>query len=181
MICRNFLLSLLASCLTFAPRSCLAQQRWWMEEPVRVVQTNLRETDSGLDPVRLVGQVAEFPANALLFGCGGIVAHYPTEVEFHYRSPHLPPGRDLFGETLREAHHRGIRVIGRFHFSRAPKPAFDAHPEWFFRMADGQPVADENGLYTSCINGGYYREHAPRVLVAVHRYSYGEIAASDLA
>jgi len=172
MICRNLLLSLLACGLTFAPRSCLAQQRWWMEEPVRLVQTNLRETDSGLDPVRLVGQVADFPANTLLFGCGGIVAHYPTEVEFHYRSPHLPPGRDLFGETLREAHRRGIRVIGRFDFSRAPKPVFDAHSEWFFRTADGQPVADESGLYTSCINGGYYREHAPRVLdEALTRYA----------
>jgi hypothetical protein len=142
----------------------MAQERWWMVEPVRLVQTNLRETDSGLDPARLIGQVADLSANTLLFGCGGIVAHYPTEVEFHYRSPHLPQGRDLFGETLREAHRRGIRVIGRFDFSRAPKPVFDAHPEWFLRTSDGQPVADENGLYTSCISGGYYREHAPKVL-----------------
>src|SRR5262245_16291888 len=110
MIRNNLLLGFLACGLTIAPRPCLAQHRWWMDEPVRLVQTNLRETDSGLDPVRLVGQVADFPANSLLFGCGGVVAHYPTEVKFHSRSPHLPSGRDLFGETLREAHRRGIRV-----------------------------------------------------------------------
>jgi hypothetical protein len=66
-----------------------------MDEPVRLLQTNLRETDSTLNARRLVMQVAEFPANALLFNMGGIVAHYPTRVEFHYASPHLPPGRDL--------------------------------------------------------------------------------------
>jgi hypothetical protein len=171
MIRRNVPLGLLVCGLLIAPHPCLAQDRWWMDEPVRLVQTNLRETDSGLDPVRLVGQVADFPANTLLFGCGGIVAHYPTEVEFHYRSPHLPPGRDPFGETLREAHRRGIRVIGRFDFSRAPKPVFEAHPEWFFRSAEGRPVVDENGLHSSCINGGYYWEHAARVLdEALSRY-----------
>ena len=96
----------------------LAQSRWWMDEPVRLLQTNLRETDSVLDTKRLARQVAEFPANTLLFNLGGIVAHYPTRVEFHYSSPHLPPGRDMFGEMLKEAHARGIRVIGRFDLSK---------------------------------------------------------------
>lgn len=148
----------------------LAQPRWWMDEPVRLIQTNLRETDAALDPARLAQQVAEFPANTLLFGMGGIVAYYPSRVEFHYPSPHLPPGRDLFGETLREAHARGIRIIGRFDLSKTQKPAFDAHPEWFFRRANGQPVV-YNGLYSTCINGGYYRQHALKILSeALERY-----------
>jgi hypothetical protein len=80
--------------------SAAAPVRWWMEEPIRFLQTNLPETYSTLDAPRLVQQVAEFPANTLLFNMGGIVAQYPTQVEFHYASPHLPPGRDLFGEVL---------------------------------------------------------------------------------
>ena len=40
-------------------------------------------------------------ANVLLIGMGGIAAYYPTEVEFHYPSPDLPPGRDMFGDVLR--------------------------------------------------------------------------------
>lgn len=140
-----------------------AQPRWWMDEPVRLLQTNLRETDSTLDAGRLARQVAEFRANTLLFNMGGIVAQYPTRVEFHYASPHLPPGRDLFGEMVEEAHSRGIRIIGRFDFSKTQKPVFDARPEWFFRRAGGVPAV-YNGLYSACINGGYYREHAPKIL-----------------
>jgi hypothetical protein len=134
-----------------------------MDEPIRLVQTNLRETDTALEPKRLVQQLADFPANVLLFGMGGIVAHYPTKLNSHYRSPHLPPGRDTFGEVLKEAHARGIRVIGRFDFSKVAKPVYDAHPEWFFRKANGEP-AEYNGLYATCINGVYYREEAMKIL-----------------
>lgn len=154
-----------------APDLVAAESRWWMDEPVRLIQTNLRETDSTLDPQRLVRQVAEFPANTLLFNLGGIVAQYPTRVEFHYASPHLPPGRDLFGDVLQEAHARGMRVVGRFDLSKTQKPVFDAHPEWFFKRANGEP-AIYNGLYSACINGGYYREHAPKILAeALERYA----------
>ena len=141
-----------------------------MDTPVRLVQTNLRETDATLDTRRLIQQISDWPANALLFGMGGIAAYYPTNVEYHYPSPSLPPGRDLFGEVLREAHARGIRVIGRFDLSKTRKEVFDAHPEWFFRTAKGQPVV-YNGLYSVCINGGYYRWHALRILSeALERY-----------
>ena len=138
--------------------SAFSQTGWWMEEPVRLIQTNLREIDTGLDPERLARQLDEFHANVLLFGMGGIVAHYPTEVDFHYRSPTLPDDRDTFGEMLREAHALGIRVIGRFDLSKTQKPVYDAHPEWFVRRANSQPVV-YNGLYSACINGGYYRGH----------------------
>ncbi|MPY86561.1 MAG: hypothetical protein GEU99_01410 [Luteitalea sp.] len=151
-------------------QSATRESRWWMEEPIRLLQTNLRETDSTVDGQRLVRQVADFPANTLLFNLGGIVAQYPTDVELHYASPHLPPGRDLFGDVLREAHARGIRVIGRFDFSKTQKPVFDAHPEWFFKRTNGEP-AIYNGLYSACINGKYYREHALAILTeALERY-----------
>src|SRR5687767_6734936 len=102
------LLVTLALALGLAGAAPPAPSRWWVDEPVRLLQTNLRETDSGLDVQRLAGQVADFPANVLLFNMGGIVAQYPTRVALHFASPHLPPGRDLFGEMLKEAHVRGI-------------------------------------------------------------------------
>ncbi|MCW5977591.1 MAG: hypothetical protein KIT09_05920 [Bryobacteraceae bacterium] len=146
------------------------QRQWWMEEPVRLIQTNLRESDTSLDPQRLVRQLEEFRANTLLFGMGGIVAHYPTEVEFHYRSAALPADRDTFGDVMKAAHARRIRVIGRFDFSKTQKPAYDAHPDWFFQGTDGRP-AIYNGLYSTCINGGYYREHIFKILSeALTRY-----------
>jgi len=158
-----FLISIL--CL-----SGFAQEGWWMREPIRLVQTNLRETDTALDPTHLATQLAQFNANVLLFGMGGIVAHYPTDVPFHYRSPHLAAGQDTFGAMLRQAQVRGIRVIGRFDFSKTRKEVFDAHPEWFFRQSNGDPVAYHD-LYSTCINGGYYRGQAMIILAeALERY-----------
>lgn len=140
-----------------------AQDGWWMREPIRWVQTNLRQTDASLDAHRLVSQLADMRANVLLIGMGGIAAYYPTRVAFHYPSPDLPAGRDMFGDVLNDAHAHGIRVVGRFDFSKTPKAVFEAHPEWFFRQADGNPVI-YNGLYSTCINGDYYRVQAMKIL-----------------
>ena len=150
--------------------SVAAQPRWWMDEPIRFLQTNLREIDSTVDPSALVRQVAEFRANTFLVNMGGIVAQYPTRVAFHYPSRYLPQGRDLFGEILKHAHTRSIRVVGRFDMSKTQKPVYDAHPEWFFTRANGEPYI-YNGLYSTCINGGYYRQHALEILTeALERY-----------
>jgi len=140
-----------------------AQQGWWMTEPIRWVQTNLRQTDAALNAKRLVDQLSEMRANVLLLGMGGIVAYYPTKTEFHYPSPQLPQGRDMFGDVLKAAHEHHIRVVGRFDFSKTQREVFDAHPEWFFRQANGLAVI-YNGLYSTCINGGYYRQTAVKIL-----------------
>jgi putative glycosyl hydrolase-like family 6 (GHL6) protein len=153
-----------------APAARSTDDRWWKREPIRFLQTNLSENDSTADPRALVAAVAGFGANTFLMNMGGIVAQYPTKVPFHYPSAFLPPGRDLFGDVVREAHARKIRVIGRFDLSKTQRPVFDAHPEWFFRGANGEPVI-YNGLYSSCINGNYYREHALTILAeALDRY-----------
>ena len=153
-----------------SPAAQPADQRWWKHEPIRFLQTNLSETDSTVDPRTLVAAVSDFGANTFLMNMGGIVAQYPTRVPFHYPSVFLPAGRDLFGDVIREAHARRIRVIGRFDLSKTQRPVFDAHPEWFFRRANGQPVV-YNGLYSTCINGAYYRGHALTILAeALDRY-----------
>ena len=51
-----------------------ADSRWWTTEPVRLIQTNISETDSTTDPATLVSAVAEFGANTFLLNMGGIVA-----------------------------------------------------------------------------------------------------------
>jgi hypothetical protein len=146
------------------------EEGWWMKEPIRWVQTNLRQVDATLDAARLAQQLADMRANVVLQGMGGIAAFYPTAVPHHYASPDLPPGKDLFGDFLREAHARKLRVVGRYDLSKTRKAVFDAHPEWFFRQANGEPLI-YNGLYSTCINGGYYREHAIAILTeGLQRY-----------
>src|ERR1043165_4210742 len=143
---------------------------WWMKEPIRWVQTNLRETDAAMDPQKFVKEIADFDANALLMALGGSSAFYPSKVQYHYVSPYIPKGHDTFGEVLKLSHARGIRVVGRFDFSKAHRDVYEAHPEWFFKKADGEP-APYNGLYQACVNGGWYRQKAPEILAeALDRY-----------
>jgi hypothetical protein len=152
------------------PAAPPAASKWWLTEPIRFLQTNLSERDSTVDPKALVSAVADFGANTFLMNMGGIVAQYPTRAPFHYASTFLPPGRDLFGDVVKEAHARGIRVVGRFDLSKTQKPVFDAHPEWFFKRTNGEP-AIYSGLYSTCINGDYYRDHALKILEeALERY-----------
>lgn len=140
---------------------------WW-DKPYRIIQTNLREIDAALDPGALVAGVLDMEADVLIFNVGGIVAFYPTELALQQRSPFLRG--DLVGAVLDEAHRAGVRVIGRFDFSKAARPAYEEHPDWFQRDAAGRPVI-YNGLYHACLNGGWYREYAPAILrEALSRY-----------
>jgi len=74
--------------------------RLWYEKPFRLVQTNLREIDAiTLDPEEYVSMIKEFGANVALFNVGGIVANYPSELEFEYVNPNLR--EDMVGKVLR--------------------------------------------------------------------------------
>jgi hypothetical protein len=155
--------SLFLVVLSLLPASAQKKQ-WWMDEPVRLILVLLNENQSSIDPDKLVQQLVDMNANALLLPTGGIVAHYPTQIEFHYRSPSLPPGRDLLGEVLQKAHARGIRVMSRFEWTmNQSKGVYEAHPDWFQRQANGQPNI-WNGCYLTCVNGGYYQEHVFKIL-----------------
>lgn len=143
---------------------------WWMKEPIRWLQTNLRETDAALNPKKFIEDVAHFNANVLMLNAGGIAAYYPSNVEYNYVSPYLPKGQDTFGEALQEAHAHEIRVVSRWDFSKTQKDVYDAHPEWFFKTADGQP-AIYNGLHLACINGDWYHKKSIEILTeALDRY-----------
>jgi Hypothetical glycosyl hydrolase 6 len=138
-------------------------EEWWNTEAIRWLHNNLREIDGALDPKQFVNDVADFDANVLVTAMAGITASYPSTVQYEYVNPYMPKGQDTFGEVLREAHARKIRVAGRCDFSKARKDVYDAHPEWFFKRADGQPVV-YNGLYQTCVNSGWYRQKAIEIL-----------------
>jgi len=152
------------------PKATSAAPGWWMTEPIRWLQTNLRQSDAGLNPSQFINDVANFNANVLMMSAGGITALFPSSVEYEYVSPDMPKNQDTFGEVLREAHARNIRVVSRWDFSKTRKNVYDAHPDWFFKMADGQP-AIYNGLYLACINGDWYRQKSIAILSeALDRY-----------
>jgi Hypothetical glycosyl hydrolase 6/TAT (twin-arginine translocation) pathway signal sequence len=153
-----------------SPEGSGIEPGWWMTEPIRWLQTNLRETNAALNPREFIRDVANFNANVLMMSAGGITALYPSNVQYEYVSPYLPKGQDTFGEVLKEAHAHSIRVVSRWDFSKTRKDVYDAHPDWFFKRTDGQPVI-YNGLYQACINGGWYRQKSIEILTeALERY-----------
>lgn len=148
--------------------------RWWEQNRVRLIQTNLRETDARFDPERLVRDLSGMSANALMMNTGGIVAFYPTALPHHWQNPNLrrPDGtiRDLVGETISACHRAGIRFIARFDFSKADESIFADRPDWFYENAAGERMRF-SGTVATCINGWYQREGALEILgEALGRY-----------
>ena len=100
---------------------------WWLNKPMRMIQTNLREIDATLDIDIYIQSLKEFSADVVLFNVGGIVANYPTGLEYHYRNPYLHD--DLVGKVLGRAHQEGIRFLARFDFSKINQIYAKQHPE----------------------------------------------------
>ena len=138
--------------------------KWWLARPMRMVQTNLREIDADIQIDQFIAQLRAMSANVLLFNVGGIQANYPTDLEYHYRNPHLTS--DLVGEVSRRAQAEGIRFIARFDFSKINEALAAAHPQWLYRGADGQTI-NYNGQVHTCINGWYQQQYSLDILAEV--------------
>jgi len=134
---------------------------WWNRAPYRLVQTNLRETDAGMDVDAYVQSMADASASIVLINVGGIVANYPTQLPYHFRNTFMKG--DLVGDLIKGLHARGIKVIGRFDFSKINESLAFKKPEWLYVSAAGKNV-NYNGQVHTCINGGYQQEYSKEIL-----------------
>ncbi|UCD52881.1 MAG: family 10 glycosylhydrolase, partial [Phycisphaerales bacterium] len=140
---------------------------WWLR-PQRMLQTNLREIDATMDLDRYVREVKAFGANVVLFNVGGIVANYPTDLQFHWRNAFMKG--DLVGAALERLHREDLRVIGRFDFSKINETFAARHPEWLYVSEKGENV-NYNGQVHTCVSGGYQQEYMLKILgEAMDRY-----------
>jgi hypothetical protein len=171
---RKTLLATLAAILAAgcsAPPPAAAAPRgegpWW-RRPQRLLQTNLREIDAAMDLDAYLREVRESGASVVLFNVGGIVANYPTDLPFHYRNPHMKG--DLAGTVLKRLHADGLRMIGRFDFSKVNEAIAAQHPDWLYVGEKGQTV-NYNGQVHACFNGAYQQEKLFEILgEALERY-----------
>ena len=136
------------------------EAEWW-KQPFRIFQTNIREVDSGMDVQRNVHDIVEFGCNVWLLNAGGIVSHYPSELDHQHPSPWLKDR--LSGDLLKEAHKHGVRVMARCDFSKLHRDQFERHPDWFYVSPKGQRQV-YNGLYSACPSGPYYQEKSLEVI-----------------
>ena len=140
---------------------------WWLE-PHRLLQTNLREIDATMDIDQYVREVKEFGADVVLFNVGGIVANYPTDLEYHWRNTFMKG--DLVGTVLKRIHRENMRVIGRFDFSKINEKFAAQHPEWLYVSEKGKHV-NYNGQVHTCVSGGYQQEYMFKIMgEALDRY-----------
>jgi len=135
---------------------------WWETWPWRLIQTNLREIDMrDIDAERYVASLRSFEATVAMINTSGIVASYPTALEFHTPSRYLQ-GDDL-ATIVAACHDAGIKVVARTDFSKVRRALYERHPEWAAIGADGG-IVEEHGDVHVCVNGVYQREHAPAIV-----------------
>lgn len=149
-------------------------ERWW-ERPFRVFQTNIRETDAGLDVEAVADDVVDFGANVWLLNAGGIVSFYPSRLPFQHPSPWLKEraSGDLIGDAVEAGHRRGVRLLARCDFSKLHQDVYEQHPDWFYVSPAGEPQI-YNGLYSCCPNAPYYQERSFDVIGEImDRYAVG--------
>lgn len=162
------LLAALACCLLLTPAArCDEPTAWWLQQR-RMLQTNLREIDATMDVDKYIKDVAELGAEVVLFNVGGIVANYPTDLEYHWKNTYMEG--DLVGTVLKRLHAKGIRMIGRFDFSKINEKYAKEHPEWLYVGEDGEHV-NYNGQVHTCVSGAYQQQYMLDILgEAIDRY-----------
>ncbi len=141
---------------------------WWLKKPMRMLQTNLREIDVTADVNSYIQHVSRFKPDVVMLNVGGIVANYPTELEYHYRNPLLKG--DFVGQIVERLHAKGIRIIGRFDFSKVNETIAAKKPDWLYKSVKGQ-IVNYNGQVHTCVSGGYQQEYLFKILgESIDRY-----------
>ncbi len=109
------------------------------ERAMRWAQLTLVENDPGrFDPDLWLDYFRRTHCDGAVLSAGGYMCYYPTEIPFHHRSRWLGDS-DPFGYLVAGCRKMGMAVIARTDPHAVHQDAFDAHPEWIHRLADGQP------------------------------------------
>ena len=102
----------------------------WYDRPMRWAQLAFVEDDPGnYDLSFWLDYFEKVHADAVCLSAGGVVAFYPTEVPFHYRSKWLG-AMDTFGDMVAGCRKLGMNVIARTDSHACHQDVYDAHPDW---------------------------------------------------
>ena len=138
--------------------------KWWLEKPERLIQTNLREIDVNFDLETYLKSLQAFSASAIIFNTGGIVANYPTKLDYHYLNPYLQ--NNLVGQVCSMVQKQGIKFIARFDFSKVNDCYSKEKPDWLYQSPKGKNIV-YNGQVHVCVNSYYQQEYSLQILAEV--------------
>ncbi len=137
----------------------------WYKRMRRCAQHNFNEYDpKELDIEAWLNYWESLKINALILTGGGFMAFYPTKLPNHHKSQFLGE-RDLFGDYLKAAKKRGIRVVARVETNWIHEEVMKSKPEWFERDENGNALANEESryVYHSCVFSNYHEQQVPAI------------------
>ncbi|MGH9605130.1 MAG: beta-galactosidase trimerization domain-containing protein [Terracidiphilus sp.] len=138
----------------------------WQQRVRRVGQTNMTEHDPA---VMNIEEWADYwhsaEVDVVFVSVTGILAFYPSKVPFHRHGKYLK-GRDFFGDCVRAAKKRNMRVVARMSPDLNWGDALEAHPEWAMRNKDGSPQLsrEEPRLFKTCMFSSYMDDYVPAIM-----------------
>ncbi|MFZ0742808.1 MAG: alpha-amylase family protein [Terracidiphilus sp.] len=138
----------------------------WQQKIRRVGQSNMTEHDPAVMNIEEWADYwREAEADIVFVSVTGILAFYPSKVQFHRHGKFLH-GRDFFGECVAAAKKRGMRVVARMSPDLNWGDALAAHPEWAMRSKDGsvQHNSEEPQLFKTCMFTSYMDDYVPAIM-----------------
>jgi hypothetical protein len=139
---------------------------WWKRNNLRVIQMNLPAYEAAtINADSIVADLVNCSANTLIINAGGIMAFYPTKLDFHYTNPFLK-NNHVLADVVSKCHQKDIRVIVRFDFSRVHESIFKAHPDWCYISSKGERIINTD-MYVVSINAPYVQEKAFKIIEEV--------------
>lgn len=139
----------------------------WYQQPLRILQTVLRETDAReYDANAVVAYMKEAGCDMLVVNAGGIVDFFQNPLPAANINPFMGD-RDIVREITARCKEEGFRVIVRVDFRGVEEHIYRQHPDWFSVDHNGDPqmlTYTEPRLHSACYTGYYRTEHAEQFI-----------------
>ena len=144
-----------ASALPAAPA---LNEHEWFDRPMRWAQINMTEdAPARMDVGFWLDYFRRIHADGACLSAGGVVAFYPTEIQFHHRSRWLPGHETFLSDLMEGCRKNGMVVLARTDPHATYQDAYEAHPEWIAVDAAGKkrPHPDYPNMWLTCALGPY--------------------------
>ena len=128
-----------------------------LNQAMRWAQLAFVESDPGnYDPDFWLNYFKRIHAQGVLLSAGGVVAFYPTNIPFHYRSRWMK-NTDPLGYLVNGCRRMNMAVILRTDPHATRQDTYEAHPDWIHVTADGKKRKHwaNPELWVTCALGPY--------------------------
>ena len=136
----------------------------WYEQPLRVLQTVLREIDGkDYDAQSVISHMQATRSNVLVVNAGGIIDFFDNPLPAATPNRFLGEGDDVLRDIVEACHENGFKVIARVDFRGVREDIYNQYPHWFARDANGDPITlnyTRIPLYIPCYDSHYRNGHA---------------------